>query len=387
MATVDRTALLAAVEMAALAVKPGTSRSNAAGHAAVWLVPAAADNELAVEASDGSVEFVGHVAAQCGDFELCGVNAATLHVLLKKLPPGELLLTQGPGDSLTIRTGPRRYRLATVDAGWRQPVTSPKDGGDVGPDAARAVTLAAYAVARDEALGTQACLHLAPGAGPGECQAQGLDGHQFVRAVFDARELAEVLPEAGVLVPGRHIKTLILALGQGGGTACLDGKRLWVAWGDGRLGLALGSGTFPDTQPFLDRCADPAFSAVVDRQDVLAALARLAVVLDEADRSVRLAFEAAGRVTLTASNGDGEEQMDAVISRGELWPVAIAPKDVAGIFGLIETDRVRLAFSLPTGPILVTAVVEDGDDPAPVRTVAVTMPMKIPETTYDAEGV
>ncbi|NDY56226.1 hypothetical protein G3N56_05625 [Desulfovibrio sulfodismutans] len=387
MATVDRTELFQAVELAAMTARSMLGHVANRALSAVWLVP---DGEaLAVEASDGSVEFRGRVPAQPGDFEVCGMDAATLHALLKKLPAAEILLTQGPGDSLTLRCGPRRYRLATVDTAWRQPVAAPEGGADAGPDAAAAVTLARYAVATDEALGVQACLHLAPAAGPGECLAEGLDGHQFVRAVFDARALAEVLPEAGVLVAGRHLKILASALGRDGARVCVEGKRLWVAWRGGRLGLALADGPFPDTGTFLARCADPAFSAQIDRQDMLAALA---VVLAEHDRTVRLEFATgqefspAGRVTLATLDGGGEEDLGAeVTARGELWPVGIAAKDMAGILGLFEAERIGLAFSGPDAPILVTPVDEDGEDgeAGPVRLTAITMPMQFAQESYD----
>jgi len=309
---------------------------------------------LTVRATDLDMEMSVKVPAEVAQPDCTAVDAIRLGDIVKRLNGDsvELLIDS---DTLSVKCGRSRSKLATVDANDYPSLNVGEFTAEFETDIAALVAPVAYAQSDEE---TRYYLR-------GAFLHQTTEGLAVVAT--DGHKLAKRQTDVSVAVPASIVpKKAIAALPKGVATVSLSPRTIRVVAGDVVLTSKLIDGTFPDYQRVVP--VDNQLSVRVDKVRLTKATELAMTVSDQRSRAVRLDI-APGAITVTARGAGGEagEDIEAEYS-GEPFSVGINGTYLVETLAAFGAAEVEMRFADPGSPILFTA----GGD-----LTAVAMPMRV----------
>jgi len=349
----------------------------------IWLK--AEDGGLSVMSTDANIEFTGRYPAEVAKPGLIGVQGRAFVDLVRQLPTGVLHLTLDEASgNLLLEQGRRTYKLPVSGAEWFQNFSSfPTENavtwsGDFLQDVLDKVS---FCISDDDAMDAIACLCMKP-RGNGRIDVCGLNGHQFALVSFTHDELAERLPEAGMLIQKKYLQDIKKWLGVDEIELNITDKRLYLRSLDGAemLSLPRAAHEYPDYNIFMSKLASEEMHPMtLDRKETMEALGRILIFNTESDRCTYMDLTAS-EALLSAQGqdvGSANESLE-VNYNGEIKRIAFPTRNLLDVLGHFVSAKVEMMLTGSEGP----CGIRGNDDP---DYTVIIMPMKVSETTYYSE--
>lgn len=349
----------------------------------IWLK--AEDGGLSVMSTDANIEFTGRYPAEVAQPGLIGVQGRAFVDLVRQLPTGVLHLTLDEASgNLLLEQGRRTYKLPVSGAEWFQNFSAfPTENavtwsGDFLQDVLDKVS---FCISDDDAMDAIACLCMKP-RGNGRIDVCGLNGHQFALVSFTHDELAERLPEAGMLIQKKYLQDIKKWLGVDEIELNITDKRLYLRSLDGAetLSLPRAAHEYPDYNIFMSKLASEEMHPMtLDRKETMEALGRILIFNTESDRCTYMDLTAS-EALLSAQGqdvGSANESLE-VNYNGEIKRIAFPTRNLLDVLGHFVSGKVEMMLTGSEGP----CGIRGNDDP---DYTVIIMPMKVSETTYYSE--
>src|SRR5688572_7290520 len=230
--------------------------------------------------------------------------AKRLYEIIRALPDKEIKFKRGDANWVTVTCGTSRFRIAGLPQEDFPALAEPK---------AKSVKIAAGILAKlitrtVFAISTEDSKYTLSGAlmvlKPGSVTMVATDGHRLAH-IEKSEALEDVSEEIRVLIPKKAMAELVRMISEGG-----DGDQVGFSRDDNHLFFDLGkrllvarmlTGQFPNYEAVLPRNNDRTFA--VDREEITAAVRRVAILSDERSRTVKMAL-GNGTLEVTASHSE-----------------------------------------------------------------------------------
>jgi len=349
----------------------------------IWLK--AEEGSLSVMSTDANIEFTGRYPAEVAKPGLIGVQGRAFVDLVRQLPTGVLHLTLDEASgNLLIEQGRRTYKLPVSGAEWFQNFSAfPAEeavtwSGDFLQDVLDKV---AFCISDDDAMDAIACLCMKP-RGNGRIDVCGLNGHQFALVSFTHDELAERLPEAGMLIQKKYLQDIKKWLGVDEIELNITDKRLYLRSLDGAetLSLPRAAHEYPDYNIFMSKLAsEDMHPMTLARKEAIEALGRILISNTESDRCTYMDLTA-GEALLSAQGqdvGSANESLE-VTYNGDIKRIAFPTRNLLDVLGHFVSAKIDMMLTGSEGP----CGIRGADD---TEYTVIIMPMKVSETTYYSE--
>ncbi len=349
----------------------------------IWLK--AEEGSLSVMSTDANIEFTGRYPAEVAKSGLIGVQGRAFVDLVRQLPTGVLHLTLDEASgNLLIEQGRRTYKLPVSGAEWFQNFSAfPAENavtwsGDFLQDILDKV---AFCISDDDAMDAIACLCMKP-KGNGRIDVCGLNGHQFALVSFTHDELAERLPESGMLIQKKYLQDIKKWLGVDEIELNITDKRLYLRSLDGAetLSLPRAAHEYPDYNIFMSKLAsEDMHPMTLARKETIEALGRILIFNTESDRCTYMDLTA-GEALLSAQGqdvGSANESLE-VTYNGDIKRIAFPTRNLLDVLGHFVSAKIDMMLTGSEGP----CGIRGGDD---TDYTVIIMPMKVSETTYYSE--
>ncbi len=349
----------------------------------IWLK--AEEGSLSVMSTDANIEFTGRYPAEVAKPGLIGVQGRAFVDLVRQLPTGVLHLTLDEASgNLLIEQGRRTYKLPISGAEWFQNFSAfPAENavtwsGDFLQDILDKV---AFCISDDDAMDAIACLCMKP-RGNGRIDVCGLNGHQFALVSFTHDELAERLPESGMLIQKKYLQDIKKWLGVDEIELNITDKRLYLRSLDGAetLSLPRAAHEYPDYNIFMSKLAsEDMHPMTLARKETIEALGRILIFNTESDRCTYMDLTP-GEALLSAQGqdvGSANESLE-VTYNGDIKRIAFPTRNLLDVLGHFVSAKIDMMLTGSEGP----CGIRGGDD---TDYTVIIMPMKVSETTYYSE--
>ena len=349
----------------------------------IWLK--AEEGSLSVMSTDANIEFTGRYPAEVAKPGLIGVQGRAFVDLVRQLPTGVLHLTlDETSGNLLLEQGRRTYKLPVSGAEWFQNFSAfPAENavtwsGDFLQDVLDRV---AFCISDDDDMDAIACLCMKP-RGNGRIDVCGLNGHQFALVSFTHDELAERLPEAGILIQKKYLQDIKKWLGVDEIELNITDKRLYLRSLDGAetLSLPRAAHEYPDYNIFMSKLAsEDMHPMTLARKETIEALGRILIFNTESDRCTYMDLTA-GEALLSAQGqdvGSANESLE-VTYNGDIKRIAFPTRNLLDVLGHFVSAKIDMMLTGSEGP----CGIRGGDDS---DYTVIIMPMKVSETTYYSE--
>ena len=349
----------------------------------IWLK--AEEGSLSVMSTDANIEFTGRYPAEVSKPGLIGVQGRAFVDLVRQLPTGVLHLTLDEASgNLLIEQGRRTYKLPVSGAEWFQNFSAfPAENavtwsGDFLQDILDKV---AFCISDDDAMDAIACLCMKP-RGNGRIDVCGLNGHQFALVSFTHDELAERLPESGMLIQKKYLQDIKKWLGVDEIELNITDKRLYLRSLDGAetLSLPRAAHEYPDYNIFMSKLASEDMNPMtLARKETIEALGRILIFNTESDRCTYMDLTA-GEALLSAQGqdvGSANESLE-VTYNGDIKRIAFPTRNLLDVLGHFVSAKIDMMLTGSEGP----CGIRGADD---TDYTVIIMPMKVSETTYYSE--
>ncbi len=349
----------------------------------IWLK--AEEGSLSVMSTDANIEFTGRYPAEVAAPGLIGVQGRAFVDLVRQLPTGVLHLTLDEASgNLLLEQGRRTYKLPVSGAEWFQNFSAfPAENavtwsGDFLQDILDKV---AFCISDDDAMDAIACLCMKP-RGNGRIDVCGLNGHQFALVSFTHDELAERLPEGGMLIQKKYLADVKKWLGVDEIELNITDKRLYLRSLDGAetLSLPRAAHEYPDYNIFMSKLAsEDMHPMTLARKEAIEALGRILIFNTESDRCTYLELSA-GEALLSAQGqdvGSANESLE-VAYNGDIKRIAFPTRNLLDVLGHFVSAKIDMMLTGSEGPCGIRGA-DDADY------TVIIMPMKVSETTYYSE--
>ena len=349
----------------------------------IWLK--AEEGSLSVMSTDANIEFTGRYPAEVSAPGLIGVQGRAFVDLVRQLPTGVLHLTLDEASgNLLLEQGRRTYKLPVSGAEWFQNFSAfPAENavtwsGDFLQDILDKV---GFCISDDDAMDAIACLCMKP-RGNGRIDVCGLNGHQFALVSFTHDELAERLPEAGMLIQKKYLADIKKWLGLDEIELNITDKRLYLRSLDGAetLSLPRAAHEYPDYNIFMSKLAsEDMHPMTLARKEAIEALGRILIFNTESDRCTYMDLSA-GEALLSAQGqdvGSANESLE-VAYNGDIKRIAFPTRNLLDVLGHFVSAKIDMMLTGSEGPCGIRGA-DDADY------TVIIMPMKVSETTYYSE--
>ncbi|MEG6501892.1 MULTISPECIES: DNA polymerase III subunit beta [unclassified Desulfovibrio] len=349
----------------------------------IWLK--AEDGGLSVMSTDANIEFTGRYQAEVAQPGLIGVQGRAFVDLVRQLPSGVLHLSLDEASgNLLVEQGRRTYKLPVSGAEWFQNFSSfPEENtvtwsGDFLQDLLDKVT---FCISDDDAMDAIACLCMMP-KGNGRIDVCGLNGHQFALVSFTHDELAERLPEEGILIQKKYLQDMKKWLGVDEIELSITGKRLYLRSMSRAetLSLPRAAHQYPDYSIFMSKLAsEDMHPMTIDRKEAMEALGRILIFNTESDRCTYMDLSS-GEALLSAQGqdvGSASESLEVTYG-GDIKRIAFPTRNLMDVLAHFVSGKTDMMLTGAEGP----CGIRGADDP---NYTVIIMPMKVSETTYYSE--
>lgn len=281
------------------------------------------------------------------------VEAAVLARIADKLPTDARVSLRYADGKLTVSAGRSRFSLPTLPAD-DFPVLPRKDW-----DAefeipaimlAGALDTVRFAVSTEETRYylNGVFVHAPEGA---DLRFAATDGHRLARGVMALPDGAETLPD--IIIPTKVVKVIATLLGRHEGKVDVrvSATSIRVEVGETVVQAKVIDGTFPD----YTRVVPSSHTGLlkVDREQLLAAVARVTTICSDKTRAVKLEIEADVIVLSVASpeNGTAREELPCDWTAAPLT-IGFNARYLADVLGHLTADIVEAGFTDAAGPVL-----------------------------------
>ncbi len=324
-------------------------KSGSAFLRSLWLE--AKDNSLRIMATDSTTEFTGIYAVEVKTPGNVGVNAKAFVDLIKKLPNGDITLEYDDETrTLHIKQGRRHYKLATADSTWFKPLDEfPEENAVLwtGDFFQSIIEKTYFCISDDDTAEQLACFFMKKINDRIDCC--GLNGHQLAVVAFDNDELANLLPEKGLLLQKKYTAEL---------RKWLDDKEIYINITDNKLFVKNIDNTeivsfvrsdynYPNHQAFLDKVKNGSLSILkVNRKEMINALERIIIFNNDSERCTYFDL-IDNEVILSAQGqevGSAQENIEANYS-GDISKIAFPTRHLIDILGHFESEEVQFTFT------------------------------------------
>ena len=349
----------------------------------IWLK--AEEGSLSVMSTDANIEFTGRYPAEVAAPGLIGVQGRAFVDLVRQLPTGVLHLTLDEASgNLLLEQGRRTYKLPVSGAEWFQNFSAfPAENavtwsGDFLQDILDKV---GFCISDDDAMDAIACLCMKP-RGNGRIDVCGLNGHQFALVSVTHDELAERLPEGGMLIQKKYLADIKKWLGVDEIELNITDKRLYLRSLDGAetLSLPRAAHEYPDYNIFMSKLAsEDMHPMTLARKEAIEALGRILIFNTESDRCTYMDLSA-GEALLSAQGqdvGSANESLE-VAYNGDIKRIAFPTRNLLDVLGHFVSAKIDMMLTGSEGPCGIRGA-DDADY------TVIIMPMKVSETTYYSE--
>jgi DNA polymerase-3 subunit beta len=230
--------------------------------------------------------------------------AKRLYEIVKALPDKEIKFKRGEANWVTVTCGASRFRIAGLPQDDFPALPEPKTAvGKIPADVlSKLITRTIFAISTEDSKYTLsgALLVLKPGG----ITMVATDGHRLAH-IEKAESLEDVSEEIKVLVPRKAMGELVRMISESPDTDRIgfsrDDNHLFFDMGKRLLISRLLTGQFPNYEAVLPRNNDR--SVTVNREEIAAAVKRVAILSDERSRTVKLSL-GNGSLEITASHSD-----------------------------------------------------------------------------------
>lgn len=349
----------------------------------IWLK--AEEGGLSVMSTDANIEFTGRYQAEVAQPGLIGVQGRAFVDLVRQLPSGVLHLSLDEASgNLLIEQGRRSYKLPVSGAEWFQNFSTFPDentvtwSGDFLQDLLDKVT---FCISEDDAMDAIACLCMKP-KGNGRIDVCGLNGHQFALVSFTHDELAERLPEEGILIQKKYLQDIKKWLGVDEIELNITEKRLYLrSLGKAEtLSLPRAAHQYPDYNIFMSKLASGDMHPMtLERKGAMEALGRILIFNTESDRCTYMDLSSS-EALLSAQGqdvGSANESLEVAYS-GDIKRIAFPTRSLMDVLSHFVSGKIDMMLTGAEGP----CGVRGADD---LDYTVIIMPMKVSETTYYSE--
>lgn len=349
--TVERAHLVAALTTVTKAVE---TRNTIPILANVWL--SAAEGWLSLRATDLDIEITTRIPAS-GALAPTTVPAKTLLDIARKMPAGAEISVEPEGESLIVKAGRSRFKVATLSADSFPDLKSGAFTASFSADLAAMFAPVQFAISSEE---TRYYLNGVFIHSTGEeTRAVATDGHRMARVTVPA--IGEI---PGVIIP----KKTVGLLPTGEVHVELSDTKIRLRQGETTILSKLIEGTFPDYDRVTPKDNDKPLT--VDRAAMLAAVDRVSVVAsDRGGKTVKLDV-ASDTVTMTVTS-EGESAVEEVPAEYGSEPMTIGFNAgyLAEILRTATGEKVTIALGGSNGPALIAGANKGWH--------AVLMPMRV----------
>lgn len=331
--TVERAHLVAALTTVTRAVE---TRNTIPILANVHL--SAADGRLTLRASDLDIEITTSVPAT-GTLAATTAPAKTLLDIARKMPAGAEIVLDQEGETLNVKSGRSRFKVATLDAASFPTIASGNFTASFSADLAALFEPVRFAISDEETRYylNGVFMHTVGS----ETRAVATDGHRLARATTES-----VGDIPAVIVPKKTVGLLPTGVVQ----VELSDTKIRITAGDTVVLSKLIEGTFPDYDRVTPKSNDRPLT--VDRASMLAAVDRVSVMTTNA-RTVRLDMAADSVVLTVASGGESAVEELAADYGSEPMAYGFNAAYLAEILRTATGERVTFELGAESAPALI----------------------------------
>ncbi len=360
------------------------NKTGAAYLRSLWIQ--AREDRIILMSTDGILEFTGKYPAEVKEEGQAGVNGRAFVELVRRLPEGDIhLKVDEEKNILLVEQSRRSYKLPTIESTWFQPLPDfPKEGavlwsGDFLQDIIDKVSFCISDEEKDSGL---ACL-LIKKFKEDKVDACGLNGHQFAMVRFSNAEIAQLLPESGLLLQKNYVNELRKWLVNDEIMLNISESRFHISTGSGNETLSMphsSNFSYPEYLNFLSRLkVNNASYLTVDKKEGIEALDRLLIFSTEDKPSTYLKFSAS-EVELSAEGqkiGSATEHLEGDF-RGDISVIAFPTRNLFDIFSHFQSSKIEFTLTGKEGPCGIRGADDAGY-------TVILMPMRIEESSYYSE--
>src|SRR5499426_972374 len=247
--------------------------------------------------------------------------AKRLYEIVRALPDKEIKFKRGEANWVTVTCGSSRFRIAGLPQEDFPTLAEPKSivGKIPANVLAKLITRTIFAISTEDSKYTLsgALLLLKPGS----ITMVATDGHRLAH-IEKSEALEEVSEEIKVLVPRKAMNELVRMVSESADTDRIgfgrDDNHLFFDMGKRLLMSRMLTGQFPNYEAVLPRNNDRIVT--LNRDEITAAIKRVAILSDERSRTVKLALSS-GSIEITASHsdlGEAHETMEVDYDKDDL---------------------------------------------------------------------
>lgn len=356
-------------------------KTGAAFLRTIWLK--SEDNKLKIMSTDSKIEFSGSYSAKVNRDGLVGVQGKNFFELIRKLPPGEIVIfLEEEQKSLFLKQGRRRYKLPTYEASWFQdfdPFPEKKAISWSGEYVKKLIDKITFCIADDDTENMN-YMKITPVQENDNIEFCGLNGHQFAMQKLVNENLPPLLGEDGILLAKPYLLELRKWLTNEEIYFNIDEKRLFFANKDKNeiISLPINFDNFPDYTLFLSYFDDETSKMLVDKDELLDSLDRIYVFNTENQRCSFFVFDEKELTIYSQGQETGEASEYLPIEfQGDIEKRAFPTKNIIEILNHFESSNISFEFTKDNGPCKISGQ-EDEDY------IVITMPVEIEEKTYYA---
>ena len=238
--------------------------------------------------------------------------AKRLYEIVRALPDKEIKFKRGEANWVTITCASSRFRIAGLPQEDFPVLVEPKSilARIPAPVLAKLIARTIFAISTEDSKFTLsgALLLLKPGS----ITMVATDGHRLAH-IEKSEALEEVSEEIKVIVPKKAMGELHRMISETADADKIgfarDDNHLFFDMGKRLLTSRLLTGQFPNYEAVLPRSNDRMFT--INRDEIMAAVRRVAILSDERSRTVKLALTN-GAIEVTASHSDLGEAHETI---------------------------------------------------------------------------
>lgn len=316
------------------------------------------DGSVSITGTDLDIRITTTGAAKVAEPGSVTVDARRFEDIVRKLPAGAEIAVSTEPNTLIVKAGRSRFKLPTLPADDFPDIKVGNFDATFTTDLSALLKPVQYAMS-DEATRYYLCgvyLHVAAD----KLRAVATTGHVLAQHDAAIPDGAEAMP--GVIVP----RKVVPLVPPGEITVSVSATKVRFAAEGVEVVSKVVEGTYPDYQRVIPTANDNV--ARVDRALLASANDRVATVVSERGRAVKMSFTA-GAVELSTRN-EGSEAQDELAAEFAAEPIDIGFQTgyVSSTLAAFSGDEVEIAMNDPGSP----AIFRDG---GPL--LAIIMPMRV----------